>query len=193
MHVILRQRHHGNTPTQETIVAKYKINGEAPTVHASAYVAEMASIIGKVQLDENTSVWDFAAIRGDNELIHIMEGSNVQEGAVLHTDIGYPMVVGRNVTVGHQACLHGCTIGEGSLIGIRSVVLNGAKIGKNCIIGAGALITEGKEIPDRSLVVGSPGKVIRTLNDDEVARLIGAAFYVQKAKLFKETLERIDN
>jgi carbonic anhydrase/acetyltransferase-like protein (isoleucine patch superfamily) len=174
-------------------VAKYKINGEAPTVHTSAYVAEMASIIGKVQLDENTSVWDFAAIRGDNELIHIMEGSNVQEGAVLHTDIGYPMVVGKNVTVGHQACLHGCTVGEGSLIGIRSVVLNGAKIGKNCIIGAGALITEGKEIPDRSLVVGSPGKVIRTLNDDEVARLIGAAFYVHKAKLFKDTLEKIDD
>lgn len=174
-------------------MAKYKINGQAPTVHPSAYVAEMSSIIGKVQLDENTSVWDFAAIRGDNELIHIMEGSNVQEGAVLHTDIGYPMVVGKNVTVGHQACLHGCNIGEGSLIGIRSVVLNGAKIGKNCIIGAGALITEGKEIPDRSLVVGSPGKVIRTLNDEEVARLIGAAFYVQKAKLFKDTLEKIDD
>jgi len=133
MHVILRQTPLSNTPGQETNVAKYKINGEAPTVHSSAYVAEMASIIGKVRLDENTSVWDFAAIRGDNELIHIMEGSNVQEGAVLHTDIGYPMVVGKNVTVGHQACLHGCTVGEGSLIGIRSVVLNGAKIGKTVL------------------------------------------------------------
>lgn len=174
-------------------MAKYKIDGKSPAIHPSAYVAELSSVIGMVQLDENTSVWDFAAIRGDNELIHIMEGTNIQEGAVLHTDIGLPMVIHKNVTVGHQACLHGCTVGEGSLIGIRSVVLNGAKIGKNCIIGAGALITEGKEIPDRSLVVGSPGKVIRTLTDEDVANMINAPFYVMKAKLFKEKLERIDD
>ncbi|WP_370261861.1 gamma carbonic anhydrase family protein [Limnobacter sp.] len=174
-------------------MAKYSIDGHSPQVHPSAYVAEMSSVIGKVRLDEHTSVWDFAAIRGDNELIHIMQGSNVQEGAVLHTDIGFPMVVGQNVTVGHQACLHGCTVGDGSLIGIRAVVLNGAKIGKHCIIGAGALVTEGKEIPERSLVVGSPGKVIRTLSDDDVAKMIGAQFYVMKAKLFKEKLQKIDD
>lgn len=174
-------------------MARYKIDGHSPSVHPSAYIAEMSSVIGKVQLDQNTSVWDFAAIRGDNELIHIMEGSNVQEGAVLHTDKGYPMIIARNVTVGHQACLHGCTVGEGTLIGIRSVILNGAKIGKNCIIGAGTLITEGKEIPDRSLVLGSPGKVVRTLSDDDVAKMTGSTIYVQKAKLFKEKLERIDD
>ncbi|MCQ8897208.1 gamma carbonic anhydrase family protein [Limnobacter humi] len=172
-------------------MAKYSVDGVAPIVHSSAYVADMASIIGQVQLDENTSVWDFAALRGDNELIHIQAGSNVQEGAVLHTDIGFPLTVGKLVTVGHQACLHGCTVGDGSLIGIRAVVLNGAKIGKHCIIGAGALITEGKEIPDRSLVVGSPGKIVRTLSDEDVARLIGAQFYIEKAKVFKNTLARL--
>lgn len=174
-------------------MAVYQLDNLTPTIHPSVYVAEKASVIGKVQLDENASVWDCAAIRGDNELIHIQTGSNIQEGAVLHTDIGYPMSIGPNVTVGHQACLHGCTVGEGSLIGIRSVVLNGAKIGKNCIIGAGALVTEGKEIPDRSLVIGSPGKVVRTLSDDEVANMIGAAFYVMKAKHFKETLKKISD
>lgn len=172
-------------------MAVYKLADSIPTIDPSAYVATLASVIGKVQLDANTSVWDSATLRGDNELIHIQEGTNIQEGAVLHTDIGYPMVLGKHVTVGHQACLHGCTVGEGSLIGIRSVVLNGAKIGKNCIIGAGSLITEGKEIPDRSLVIGSPGKVVRTLSDEEVARMINAQFYVMKAKLFKEKLEKI--
>lgn len=172
-------------------MAKYKFEGIAPVIHPTAYVAEMSSVIGQVQLDENTSVWDFAAIRGDNELIHIQAGSNIQEGAVLHTDIGLPMVIGKGVTVGHQACLHGCTVGDGSLIGIRSVVLNRAKIGKNCIIGAGALITEGKEIPDRSLVVGAPGKVVRTLSDEEVAMMINASFYELKAKRFIDTLEKI--
>lgn len=173
-------------------MAKYALGDDKPQVDNSCYIAEMSSVIGKVKLDKDCSVWDFAALRGDNELIHLQEGSNVQEGAVLHTDIGFPMNVGKFVTIGHQACLHGCTVGEGSLIGIRAVVLNGAKIGKHCIIGAGALVTEGKEIPDRSLVVGSPGKVIRTFNDDEVARMIGAQFYVMKAKLFKDKLNRID-
>lgn len=172
-------------------MAIYELDGKSPQVAQSAYVAEHSSVIGQVILEDETSVWDFAAIRGDNELIHIKSGSNIQEGAVLHTDIGYQLIVGENVTVGHQACLHGCTVGEGSLIGIRSVVLNGAKIGKNCIIGAGALITEGKEIPDRSLVVGSPGKIVRTLTEEEVQRNIGAAFYKMKAKLFKEKLKRI--
>ncbi|MFN4328447.1 MAG: gamma carbonic anhydrase family protein [Limnobacter sp.] len=174
-------------------MATYEIDGDAPTIHPTAYVAELSSVIGKVQLDENTSVWDFAAIRGDNELIHIQAGTNIQEGAVLHTDIGIPMVIGKGVTVGHQACLHGCTVGDGSLIGIRSVVLNGAKIGKHCIIGAGALITEGKEIPDRSLVVGSPGKIVRTLTDEDVAKMLNAPFYEYKAQLFKTKLKRLED
>lgn len=173
-------------------MAIYEIDGKAPEIHPSVYIAELSSVIGQIKLEADCSVWDFAAIRGDNELIHIKSGSNIQEGAVIHTDIGFPMLIGENVTVGHQACLHGCHIGDGSLIGIRSVILNGAKIGKNCIIGAGALITEGKEIPDRSLVVGSPGKVIRTLSDDDVARMINAPFYVMKAQLFKNKLKRID-
>lgn len=172
-------------------MARYRIDGVAPTIDPSAYIAKHASVIGEVQLDANTSVWDFAAIRGDNALIHIEEGSNIQEGAVIHTDIGFPMRIGKGVTVGHQACLHGCQVDDGSLIGIRAVVLNGAKIGKHCIIGAGALITEGKVIPDRSLVVGAPGKVVRTLTDDDVARMINAPFYVLKAQQFKEKLEEI--
>jgi carbonic anhydrase/acetyltransferase-like protein (isoleucine patch superfamily) len=174
-------------------VAVYKIEDYTPQIDPTAYVAEMASVIGKVQMDEGTSIWDGATIRGDNELIHIQAGSNIQEGAVLHTDIGLPMTIGKNVTVGHQACLHGCQVGDGSLIGIRSVVLNGAKIGKNCIIGAGSLVTEGKEIPDRSLVIGSPGKVMRSLSDEEVAMMINAQFYVLKAKLFKEKLVKISD
>ncbi len=173
-------------------MAKYKLNGQIPVVHPSAYVAEMASVIGQVQLDELTSVWDFACIRGDIEHIHIMTGSNIQESAVLHTSLGYPLLIGKNVTVGHLACLHGCTVGDDSLIGIGAVVLNGATIGKNCIIGAGALITEGKKIPDRSLVLGSPGKVVRMLEDHEVAKLTSAAAYIEKAQLFKTTLEKID-
>lgn len=172
-------------------MAIYEIEGKQPEIAENVYVAELSSVIGQVILEEDCSVWDFAAIRGDNELIHIRKGTNIQEGAVIHTDIGFPMTIEENVTVGHQACLHGCHVGEGSLIGIRSVILNGAKIGKNCIIGAGALITEGKEIPDRSLVVGSPGKVVRTLSDSDVARMINAPFYVMKAKLFKEKLRRI--
>ena len=125
-------------------------------------------IIGDVTLEENTSIWFNAVLRGDIENIHIGEGSNVQDGSILHTDPGYPLKVGKNVTIGHLVMLHGCTIGDNSLIGIGAVILNNAKIGKNCIIGAKALITENKEIPDNSLVVGSPGKVIRNLTEDEI-------------------------
>ena len=173
-------------------MAIYEIDGKTPEIHPSVYIADLSSVIGQVKLQANCSVWDFAAIRGDNELIHVESGSNIQEGAVIHTDTGFPMFLGKNLTVGHQACLHGCHVGDGSLIGIRSVILNGAIIGKNCIIGAGALITEGKEIPDRSLVVGSPGKIIRTLSDEDLAKMINAAFYVMKAQLFKNKLKRID-
>ena len=132
------------------------------------WVAPNATIIGDVTLDKNSSVWFNATIRGDIENIHVGEGSNVQDGSVLHTDPGYPLKIGKNVTIGHLVMLHGCTIGDNSLIGIGAVILNNAKIGNNCIIGAKALITENKEIPDKSLVVGSPGKIIREVTPEEI-------------------------
>ena len=132
------------------------------------WVAPNANIIGDVTLEKNTSIWFNATLRGDIENIYVGEGSNVQDGSVLHTDPGYPLKIGKNVTVGHLVMLHGCTIGDNSLIGIGAVILNNAKIGKNCVIGAKSLITENKEIPDNSLVVGSPGRVIRKVTDEEV-------------------------
>ena len=132
------------------------------------WVAPNATIIGDVTLGKNTSIWFNATLRGDIENIHVGEGSNIQDGSVLHTDPGYPLKIGKNVTVGHLVMLHGCTIGDNSLIGIGAVILNNAKIGNNCVIGAKSLITENKEIPDNSLVVGSPGRVIRKLTEDEI-------------------------
>ena len=154
------------------------------------WVAYNATVIGSVVLEHNASVWFNSVVRGDNDLITIGEGSNVQDGSVLHTDEGVRLTVGKNVTIGHQVMLHGCTIGEGSLIGIKSTVLNHAKIGKHCLIGAHALITEGKEIPDRSLVVGSPGKVVRQLTDEEVARLLeNALHYVKNFQRYRMDLQ----
>ncbi|MBB3212059.1 carbonic anhydrase/acetyltransferase-like protein (isoleucine patch superfamily) [Herbaspirillum sp. Sphag1AN] len=173
-------------------MAIYRLEQDTPEIAETAYVAESAVVVGKVKLEEHASVWFNVSIRGDNELIHIGENSNVQEGAVLHTDIGYPMQIGNNVTIGHLAMVHGCTIGDGSLIGIKAVVLNGAKIGKNCLVGAGALVTEGKEYPDNSLIIGAPAKVARTLTDEDIARMqAGTASYVQRAQLFKTSLKRI--
>lgn len=170
----------------------YQLGDHAPEIDASAFVAETATLIGKVTLHANSSVWFGATIRGDNERITIGENSNVQEGTVMHTDMGFPLTVGKDVTIGHQAMLHGCTIGDGSLIGIQAVVLNGAKIGKGCLVGAGALVTEGKEFPDNSLIVGAPAKVVRQLTADDVARLKGsAASYVQRGQLFKSQLKKI--
>ena len=146
----------------------YDFEKNVPEVHTEAWVASNATIIGKVKLEKNSSIWFNATLRGDIENIHIGEGSNVQDSSVLHTDPGYPLKVGKNVTIGHLVMLHGCSIGDNSLIGIGAVILNNAKIGKNCIIGAKALITENKIIPDNSLVVGSPGKVIRKLTDEEI-------------------------
>lgn len=174
-------------------MAIYQLGEHAPSVDSSAFVADSSHVIGKVKIEANASVWFGVTIRGDNELITISENSNVQENCVLHTDPGYPLVVGPNVTIGHQVMLHGCTIGGGSLIGIQAVVLNGAKIGKNCLVGAGALVTEGKEFPDNSMILGSPAKVVRTLSEDEVARLqIGVQNYVKRGQLFKQELKRID-
>lgn len=155
------------------------------TATGTYYVADSAMVIGSVELHEGASVWFNAVLRGDAEKITVGEGSNVQEGSVLHTDPGYPLVIGKHVTVGHKVMLHGCQIGDNSLIGINAVVLNGAKIGNNCLIGAGALITEGKEIPDNSLVMGAPGKVVKTLSAEQAAGLkASAAHYVANGQRF---------
>ena len=170
----------------------YQLGEHAPQLDASAFVADSATLIGKVTLEANASVWFGATLRGDNERITIGENSNVQESSVLHTDMGYPLSIGKNVTVGHQAMLHGCTIGDGALVGIQAVILNGARIGKGCLVGAGALVTEGKEFPDNMLIIGSPAKAVRQLTEDDVARLQGsAASYVQRAQLFKTQLTKI--
>jgi carbonic anhydrase/acetyltransferase-like protein (isoleucine patch superfamily) len=153
------------------------------------YVAQGAVVLGSVILKDRASVWFGAILRGDNEPITIGEGSNVQDGAIIHTDPGFPCTLGANVTIGHQAILHGCTIGDGSLIGIGAVVLNGARIGSNCVIGARALVTEGKQIPDNSMVLGAPGKVVRALTDDEArAFAMGARHYVENGRRFRREL-----
>ena len=163
----------------------YKLGDAEVKAEGSYWVADSASVVGNVLLKEGASVWFNAVLRGDNELITVGEGANVQDGSILHTDPGFPLTIGAHVTVGHKVMLHGCEIGEGSLIGINSVILNGAKIGKNCLIGANALITEGKEIPDNSMVLGSPGKVVKILSDEQAAGIrIGAAHYVENAKRF---------
>ena len=173
-------------------MAIYQLGEHAPEIDPSAYVAESGTLIGKVTLGPNASVWFGATLRGDNERITIGADSNVQEGAVLHTDMGYPLELGRGVSIGHQAMLHGCTVGDGSLIGIGAVILNGAQIGKGCLVGAGALVTEGKIFPDHSLILGSPAKVVRTLTQEDLLRLQGnAASYVARSQLFKTQLERI--
>lgn len=153
----------------------YALDDIAPQIDPTAWVAPDANVIGKIVLEAGSSVWFGATLRGDNEEIRLGKNSNIQENCVLHTDMGYPLVIGANCTIGHKAMLHGCTIGEGSLIGMGATILNGARIGRGCLIGAGALITEGKDIPDGSLVMGAPGKVIRMLDEPAQARLIQSA------------------
>ena len=168
----------------------YSLNGVEPSIDETAWVAPDANVIGRILLMAGASVWFGATLRGDNEEITVGVGSNVQENCVLHTDIGYPLTIGANCTIGHKAMLHGCTIGEGSLIGMGATVLNGAKIGRGCLIGACALITEGKEIPDFSLVMGSPGKVVRLLDSEAQARLLqSAAGYRANAQRFRTGLQ----
>lgn len=173
---------------------KYRLGNARVETHPDSWIAPDASVIGKVRLDAGASVWFGAVLRGDNELIHIGEHSNVQDGAVMHTDIGYPLTLGKGVTVGHNAMLHGCTVGDYSLVGINAVILNGAKIGKYCIIGANALIAEGKEIPDGSLVMGSPGKIVRELTEPQKKMLeASAAHYVHNAQRYaRELVEQED-
>ena len=173
-------------------MAIYQLGEDIPDIAPSAYIADSANVVGKVKIAAHASIWFDVTIRGDNELIMVGENSNVQEGCVLHTDPGYPLTVGDNVTVGHQAMLHGCTVGEGSLVGIQAVILNGAKIGKNCLVGAGALVTEGKEFPDNSLIIGAPAKAVRSLNDEDIARMhSNTSNYVKRGQRFKTDLKRI--
>jgi len=172
-------------------MAIYQLGDRIPTIDPTAFVFENATVIGSVTLGAGVNVWPYVTIRGDNEPIVVHAGSNLQECCVLHTDPGCPLVIHANVTVGHQAMLHGCTIGEGSLIGIQAVVLNRAVIGRNCLIGASALVTEGKVIPDNSLVLGSPAKVVRELEPDEVERnLRNTAGYVERGARYRTQLKR---
>lgn len=175
-------------------MAIFSLDGLSPQLPESGnyWVADTASVIGNVVLCENSSVWFSAVLRGDNETITVGENSNIQDGCVCHTDMGFPLLIGKDVTVGHQASLHGCNIGQGSLIGMGATVLNGAIIGKNCVIGAHALIPEGKEIPDNSLVVGMPGRVVKTLDVETIAKLKKSAqVYVENHRRFMSGLKKL--
>ena len=173
-------------------MAIYQLGDDAPQIDPSAWVADTANLIGKVTLGANATVWYGVTIRGDNERITIGADSNVQEGTVMHTDMGYPLTIGTGVSIGHQAMLHGCTVGDGSLVGIKAVVLNGAKIGKNCLVGAGALVTEGKEFADGSMILGSPAKVVRQLTSEQIEGLRrAAAHYVSNARRYAAGLKKI--
>ncbi len=173
-------------------MAIYQLDDVTPDVHASAWVADSAQVMGRVSLAENASVWYGAVLRGDNDSISVGRNSNVQDGSVLHTDHGSPLVIGEDVTIGHQVMLHGCTVGDCTLVGIGSVVMNGARIGRHCIVGAGALITEGKQFPDGVLIVGSPAKVVRELTVEQIARLqASATHYVAQQQRHARTLKRI--
>jgi carbonic anhydrase/acetyltransferase-like protein (isoleucine patch superfamily) len=174
-------------------MALYAIDDKTPQLASNVWIADSAQVIGDVKIGSQSSVWFGAIVRADNEPMTIGAGSNVQESAVLHSDPSFPLTIGENVTVGHQVMLHGCTVGDGSLIGIGAVVLNGAKIGKNCLVGAGALVTEGKVFPDGSLIVGSPAIVKRELSPEQIEGLMQSAKNYQKnAARFSEGLKRID-
>lgn len=173
-------------------MALYELDGVSPELSHSAWVADSAQVIGRVALAQDVSIWFGTVVRGDTEIIRIGRGSNIQDACVLHADMGKPLTVGEDVTVGHQVMLHGCTVGDGSLIGIGAVVLNGARIGKNCIVGAGSLVTEGKEFADGSMIMGSPAKVVRELSPEQKQGLVnGAQMYVLNARRFKAGLKRI--
>ena len=172
----------------------YALDGLRPTLPAAGryWIAPNASVIGNVALAEDCGIWFGATLRGDNERISLGARSNIQEGCTLHTDIGFPLDIGEDCTIGHNAILHGCTIGAGSLIGMGAIVLNGARIGRGCLVGAGALVTEGKVFPDHCLIVGSPAKPIRTLSEDNIAQLkFSAAHYVENWRRFAKGLIEI--
>ena len=174
-------------------MAIYALDGVAPQVDPSAWVADSAQVMGAVTLGADASIWFGTVVRGDTETITIGRGSNIQDGSVMHADVGKPIVVGNHVTVGYKVMLHGCTIGDESLIGIGAVVLNGAKIGRNCLVGAGALVTEGKEFPDGSMIIGSPAKAVRQLTPEQMEGLRWSArHYVANARRFQAGLRKID-
>lgn len=173
-------------------MAIYELDGAAPRISGSAWVADSAEVIGNVELADEASVWFGVVIRGDTEIIRIGRRTNIQDMSVLHADVGMPLTVGDDVTVGHKVMLHGCTIGDGSLIGIGAVVLNGAKIGKGCLVGAGSLVTEGKEFPDGSMILGSPAKAVRQLTPEQLDGLrMGAQHYVDNAQRFRTGLKKM--
>ena len=181
-----------DTLKMEGRMASYKLRDSSPTIAKSAYIAPSASLIGNVILAEHSTVWFGAVLRGDNEAISIGLSSNVQDGAVMHTDPGFPLTVGTHVSIGHQAMLHGCTVGDGSLIGIQAVVLNGAVIGKGCLVGAGAIVTERKVFADGTLILGSPAKVVRELSAEEREKILkGAANYVARGEYYRDQLQAI--
>ena len=174
-------------------MAIYRLDDETPRIAPTAWVADGAQVMGHVELEEGASVWFGCVLRGDNELLRVGPRSNIQDGSVVHSDPGFPLTLGPDVTVGHQVMLHGCTIGEGTLIGIQSVVLNGARIGAHSLVGAGSLVTEGKEFPAGSLIMGRPAKVVRALSEEEIAKLVRTAtHYVENARRFRAGLVRID-
>lgn len=171
----------------------YEVDGKAPTIDETAYITDGATVIGDATLEADVSVWTGAVLRADNDWIHVGAGTNIQEGAVLHADPDFPLTVGRNVTVGHQAMLHGCTIGDGALVGIQAVVLNGAVIGRNSLVGAGALVTEGKTFPDNSLIIGTPARAVREVTPEMLHVMhTDTADYVARARRYGKTLKRID-
>ncbi|MDE2121331.1 MAG: gamma carbonic anhydrase family protein [Betaproteobacteria bacterium] len=170
----------------------FRLGDVSPQIAPDAFVADTARVVGRVSIGARCSVWYGAVLRGDNEPVTLGEGSNAQECAVLHTDPGYPLSVGAGVTIGHQAMLHGCTVGDGSLIGIQAVVLNGARIGRNCLVGAGALVTEGKEFPDGSLILGSPARVVRELRPEEIEGMRrNSDVYVRKGAQYLTQLHEV--
>ena len=174
-------------------MAIYRLDDRSPSIDPSAWIADSALVIGTVELAADSSVWFGAVLRGDSALLTIGRGSNVQDGSVIHADAGQPTVVGEDVTIGHMAMLHGCTIGDGALVGIGAVVLNGARIGRHCLVGARALVTEGKTFPDGSLIVGAPAVAVRTLTDEQIEGLRESArHYVENAKRFRAGLVRVD-
>jgi len=173
-------------------MAVYELDGKSPQVAPSAWIADSAQVIGHVTLGPDASVWFGCVLRGDTESMSIGEGSNIQDLTVMHADYGMPLTVGKHVTVGHKVMLHGCTIGDESLIGIGAVVLNGARIGKNCLVGAGSLVTEGKEFPDGSMIMGTPARVVRQLTPEQIEGLRNSArHYIENARKFRASLKRL--
>jgi carbonic anhydrase/acetyltransferase-like protein (isoleucine patch superfamily) len=173
-------------------MAIYELDGIVPQIADTAWVADSAEVMGDVVLDSDVGIWFGVVVRGDTAAIRVGAGTNIQDLSVLHADVGTPLTIGSGVTVGHKAMLHGCTIGDDSLIGIGAVVLNNAKIGKGCLVGAGALVTEGKEFPDGSMIIGSPARLVRSLTPEELQGLRSSAeHYVVNAQRFKSTLHKI--